>query len=141
LTRLLVLDTDHISLLQRGHIQVTEHLDAVPDERVAASVISYEEQLRGRLALVRGAQVPDKLALAYIRLREMQRFFCAIRLLDFDLRATETYASLRKQHRRLGKMDLRIAATVLSCEGILVTRNHVDFGQIAGLSLEDWTQP
>jgi tRNA(fMet)-specific endonuclease VapC len=141
LTELFVLDTDHVSLLQRGHVQVAQHLDAVPDERVAASIISFEEQLRGRLAVIRKAQTSDDLALAYTRLREMQRFFCAIHLLDFDLRAAETYASLRKEYRRVGKMDLRIAATALSCEGILVTRNQVDFGQIAGLSLQDWTRP
>ncbi len=36
-------------------------------------------------------------------------------------------------------MDLRIAATVLSVEGIVVTRNTQDFKLIAGLPLENWS--
>jgi tRNA(fMet)-specific endonuclease VapC len=44
---LFILDTDHITLLQRGHPQVIAHFDAVSDESIAASVISFEEQLLG----------------------------------------------------------------------------------------------
>jgi hypothetical protein len=36
---LFILDTDHITLLQRGHPQVIAHFDAVSDESIAASVI------------------------------------------------------------------------------------------------------
>lgn len=138
---LFVLDTDHITLLQHGHPQVIACLDALPDESVAASVISFEEQLRGRLAVVRQATSPVRLATAYLRLREMQAFFCTIRLLDFDLAAATIYERLRREHRRLGKMDLRIAATTLAHSGVLVTRNQRDFGQIIDLPLEDWSIP
>ena len=51
------------------------------------------------------------------------------------------YKKLRKYYRRLGKMDLRIAATTLAHNGILVTCNQRDFGQIAGLLIEDWSIP
>ncbi len=138
---LFVLDTDHITLFQRGHPQVTARLDAASDESIAASVISFEEQLRGRLAVVHRATSFDRLATAYLRLREMQAFFCTIRLLDFDVSAATIYERLRKEHHRLGKMDLRIAATTLAHSGILVTRNRRDFGQIASLPIEDWAIP
>ena len=80
MTRLFVLDTDHITLFQRGHPQVIAHLSRVPQNLVATSVVSYEEQLRGRLAMVRQADTADRLATAYLRLREMQEFFCALPL-------------------------------------------------------------
>jgi tRNA(fMet)-specific endonuclease VapC len=98
---LFVLDTDHITLLQRGHSWVTAHLEAMPAESIAASIISFEEQLRGRLAIVRRATSPDQLAVAYLRLQEMQAFFCAIRLLDFDSSSATIYERLRREYRRL----------------------------------------
>jgi len=69
----------------------------------------------------------------------MQAFFCTIRLLDFDPSATAIYERLRREYRRLGKMDLRIVATALAHDGVLVTRNQRDFGQVVGLPLDDWS--
>lgn len=77
--------------------------------------------------------------MTHLRLREMQAFFCAIRLLDFDLAAVRICQSLRAEHRRLSKMDLRIAATALAHDGVLVTRNQSDFSQISRLSTADWS--
>jgi len=136
---LFVLDTDHITLLQHGHPQIAERFIATPESDVAASIVTYEEQLRGRLAVIRQSKSPARLAVAYLRLREMQDFFCAIRLLDFDAKAVSIYETLRQTHRGLGAMDLRIAATTLAAGGILVTRNTRDFASINDLSLEDWS--
>jgi tRNA(fMet)-specific endonuclease VapC len=136
-----VLDTDHISLLQRGQPRVGERIRHVPAEHVAVSIVTYEEQLRGRLDVIRQAANTARLSVAYLRLREIQEFFCAIRILDFDAEAATIYEQLRRQHRTLGAMDLRIAATALAVRGTLVTRNTRDFARIAALSLEDWSVP
>jgi tRNA(fMet)-specific endonuclease VapC len=39
----------------------------------------------------------------------------------------------------LSVMDLKIAAITTVNNSILLTRNLSDFGQISGLSIEDWT--
>jgi len=115
---LFVLDTDYITLLQRGHPRVVEQFNATPEDAVAASIVTYEEQLRGRLVVIRQSKSPARLAVAYLRLREMQDFFCAIRLLDFDAKAAAIYETLRQTHRGLSAMDLHIAATTLAA-GVL----------------------
>jgi len=38
-------------------------------------------------------------------------------------------------------MDLKIAAIVLSHRATLLSRNMVDFAQVPGLGVEDWTLP
>lgn len=135
---LFVLDTDHITLLQRGHPQVAAHLSLIDDEALATTIITYEEQLRGRLAVVRQYEGTPQLSMAYIRLREMQQFFCAIRLLDFDSAAFSIFDSIRRQHR-ISTLDLRIAAIALGQDAVLVTRNKKDFAPINDLITEDWS--
>jgi tRNA(fMet)-specific endonuclease VapC len=44
-----------------------------------------------------------------------------------------------KEYPRLGTMDLKIASVALVNGAVLLTRNSADFGQISGLSIENWT--
>jgi tRNA(fMet)-specific endonuclease VapC len=134
-----VLDTDHITLLQRGNESIVQRFGEIPEEEIATSIITYEEQLRGRLSIIRRARTPARLAEAYKRLREMQEFFCVIRIVDFDERAATIFRNLRREHGAMGTMDLRIAASTLSAKGTLVTRNTSDFERIVGLPLADWS--
>jgi tRNA(fMet)-specific endonuclease VapC len=46
---------------------------------------------------------------------------------------------LRKKNRRVGANDLKIAATAMEHEAVLVTRNQSDFEKIPGLEFEDWS--
>lgn len=45
----------------------------------------------------------------------------------------------RAQRIRIGTMDLRIAATAIERGMIVLSRNTVDFSQVPGIRLEDWT--
>jgi tRNA(fMet)-specific endonuclease VapC len=66
--------------------------------------------------------------------------FNNIAVLPFNDAANNYYEMLRQQKIRIGTYDLRIAAIVLSVNGVLVTRNWRDFNQVPDLSLEDWSQ-
>ena len=62
---LYALDTDHLSLILRGHPKIRERLTAVSPEEVAITIITVEEQLRGRLAQVSKASTGDARSIAY----------------------------------------------------------------------------
>ena len=51
-----VLDTDHLSLLQRAHPQVVARLRSLPLEQRATTIVNAEEQLRGRFAMIARAR-------------------------------------------------------------------------------------
>ncbi len=74
----------------------------------------------------------------YFWLRETQEFYCGLQILNFDDRAHEIYRNLRAAHRRTKASDLKIAATALSYNLTLVTRNTQDFIAIANLRLDNW---
>lgn len=136
-----VLDTDHLSFYQRGIEPLTTKLlefEHSPDE-LAITIITVEEQLRGRLAQVKKATTTARLDEAYRWLHETFDQLSRLPVLDFDSSAANVYDRLLAQKLRIGTLDLRIAAVVLSRGGVLLTRNTRDFGQVPGLQLDDWT--
>ncbi|NET28304.1 type II toxin-antitoxin system VapC family toxin [Okeania sp. SIO1I7] len=134
-----VLDTDHVSLFQRGHPIFTRLINRAKAEEVAVTVVTAEEQLRGQLHIVRRANSADALVSAYAKLRATLDYFRTANLLNFDENAYYCYESLVTQKIRIGTRDLRIAAIVISQNGILLTRNRRDFERVPGLQFEDWT--
>jgi len=67
---LIVLDSDIISLLDRksgeGFEKLVRRLNAVPDdERVCATIISFEENMRGWLGQISAARRPENHVIAY----------------------------------------------------------------------------
>jgi tRNA(fMet)-specific endonuclease VapC len=135
-----VLDADHVSLYQRGHPQVQARVAATPPDQLAITIITVEEQLRGRLSQIRSAASGLVRIQAYARLHEAVDYFKTVHLLDFDNTANTIYESLRQQKIRISTGDLRIAAIALAVGGVLITRNQADFSQVPGLILEDWTK-
>jgi len=138
--KLYVLDTDHLSLQQRGHPQLLSRLNQTPPDEIAITVITAEEQLRGRLAQIRSAKSDAELLTAYRQLRETVYWLSRFRILDFDDHAKQLFHNLLQQKLRIGTQDLRIAAVALSLSATLITRNWNHFGQVSGLNLEDWTK-
>ena len=136
---LFILDTDHLTLLRQEHSAVVTRAVLIPRDQLATTVITFEEQVSGWYTGIRKAQDADKLARAYAGLLEVAQTARVIRILPFTPEAIARYLDLKKEHPRLGKMDLAIAAITLHHNATLVTRNRQDFESIAGLTLADWS--
>ncbi|TXT25178.1 MAG: PilT protein domain-containing protein [Planctomycetota bacterium] len=139
---MLVLDTDHLSLLERPESaerrRLVKRLNQAAGETVVTTIVSYEEQSRGWLAYVARARSKTEQIDAYRRLARHLDAYRSLTVLDFDERAFAEYDRLRKSGVRIGTLDLKIAAIVLAQDGKLLSRNLADFGQVAGLMVEDW---
>lgn len=136
---LFILDSDHLSLYQRGHEPIRQHLLIVPPEQIVITIISVEELMRGRLAQVRRATKPQARLNAYHWLSETFDFLSHFTVLKYDSQAEAHFATLRAQKIRIGTQDLRIAAIALSQNATVVTRNRRDFGRVPGLKIKDWS--
>ncbi|WP_404789791.1 type II toxin-antitoxin system VapC family toxin [Altericista sp. CCNU0014] len=134
-----ILDTDHISLLQRGHPVVEQRIRRINLNDIALTIVSVEEQLYGRLNNIRRAKFPEALKTSYKALYETLEDFKATNVLEFNPTAIDLYQEMVRQKIRVGTQDLRIAAIALSVNGILVTRNQRDFAKVPNLVLEDWS--
>ena len=106
-----LLDTDHVSLHERGHLPLRVRLTSFLPEEVAVSVVTVEEVLRSTIPVV-----------------------------PFDMACEQQYQALRAMRLRVGSRDLCIAATALVQNVVLITRNRRDFEQVPGLRLDDWSQ-
>ncbi len=137
-----ILDTDHLSLIQRNGQagkRILTRLAAVEKAEFAVTVVTYEEQVRGRLSVLSRAKTLDEQVLAYQGLQQLVKDYRSIVILPFSHIAALEYQRLRKAHPRLGNMDLKIAAISLANRATLLTRNMSDFGQIGELQTEDWS--
>jgi tRNA(fMet)-specific endonuclease VapC len=138
-----ILDTDTLTVIQRREEPfytrlLTRLRQAPPSETVWATIVSFEEQLRGWLAYVKAA-TPTQLPAAYQKLNELHQDFNTRPVLMFDANAASVYARL-KGRIHVGAMDLRVAAMAISRNELLVSRNLQDFQRVPGLQVADWTR-
>jgi predicted nucleic acid-binding protein len=70
-----VLDTDHLTLLQRNHPAVITRFNALPPEVIATTVVSAMEQVRGRLAQIHRAKTVPEVVRAFARFQEALTFY------------------------------------------------------------------
>ena len=140
---MLVLDTDHMSVLERntqpGATTLRAHLAHLPPGEVVTTIINYEEQMQGWMAHLAHSQSVAQQVVAYGRLLQHLDNYRQIPILVFDEAAALVFQRLRRTRLRIGTMDLKIAAIVLSRDALLLSKNLTDFGQVPGLQVEDWT--
>jgi hypothetical protein len=76
-----IFDTDHLSLIQRNGQEgkrILAKLAEIEDPEVAVTVITYEEQIRGRLAFLAKAKTLDEQIFAYQGLQQLAINYQAI---------------------------------------------------------------
>lgn len=136
-----VMDTDHVTLYQQAHPTLWSRISLLPSNQLATTVITYEEQVSGRIAQIRRVQAEIDRIRAYFWLQRTLDFFCRMPILPFEERAAEKYRELKKQKIRVGTQDLLIASIVLAQDRVLLTRNWRHFSQVPDLQIEDWSIP
>ena len=78
-----------------------------------------------------------------LNLKLMGDFISNFGVLDFTSKNAASYGKIRlemkNKNRRIGDMDMLIAAVALSNSLVLVTNNEKDFKYISGLRMENWS--
>lgn len=137
-----ILDTDLFSLMDRSNSMESHRLRfrlaGIRNDDLATTIITFEEQSRGWLSWIRQSRTLEQEVSRYRELKKMIESYHKVKILDFDERAATHFAMLRKEHRRIGTMDLKIAAIAIANDATLLSRNLKDFGKVSGLNVEDW---
>jgi tRNA(fMet)-specific endonuclease VapC len=139
---MILLDTDHLTVLafpeDSRFSPLTRRMQASADQAFVATAISVEEQTRGWLAEISRWRSPHKQINAYDRLVKLFRFYRAWDIVPFDTPAADEFTRLRKQLRRIGAQDLKIASIALVNDALLLSANLRDFNQVPRLRVENW---
>jgi tRNA(fMet)-specific endonuclease VapC len=137
-----VLDTDHMTVLERGGTQalaLSLRLNGLADTEVATTIVSYEEQCKGWLAMT-SRERDEALIRAYAQLGQNLAIYAGMLVLPYDRRAHTVFLTLQSQRIRIGTQDLKIAAIALANDATLLTRNVAHFSRVPNLRAEDWTK-
>lgn len=140
-----ILDSDHLSILQRQQGQEFENLarrcSALQPVDFFVTIVSFHEQFNGWTKYVARGKDSGALVRGYTELETVVDSFARAQVLPFSAAAADVYDELRKQRVRVGAMDLRIASIAIANQMTLMTRNTVDFERVPNLNFADWTLP
>jgi tRNA(fMet)-specific endonuclease VapC len=137
-----LLDTDHVTFLFRGAsegLRIQRRMLSLDPREVGTTIITYEEQSRGWLAVISQAKSAADQIDAYGRLENHPDYFRRLTVHGFSTLAAVEFQRLRRSVR-VGTMDLRIAAIALTLDATVVSCTRRDFEKVPGLRLEDWTK-
>jgi tRNA(fMet)-specific endonuclease VapC len=138
-----LLDTDHITILQRQsgpeYAALSMRIALHPPAEVALSVVSFHEQALGGHNYIQRARTAAHVIHGYSMLSQLLVDYTLRPVLPFDAAAGAVFTGLSAQRVRVATMDLRIASIALSRGLTVLTRNLRDFRRVPGLLAEDWT--
>ncbi|HEX5422937.1 MAG TPA: type II toxin-antitoxin system VapC family toxin [Candidatus Acidoferrales bacterium] len=128
-----LLDTDTCIYALKQNASVLQRLLAWSPEDIAVSVVT-EAELRTGVA---------KSASSARTLRLLENFLRPVTILEFTSGDAASYAQVRARLERAGKpigpLDTLIAAQAVARKLVLVSNNEREFGRVAGLRIENWT--
>jgi tRNA(fMet)-specific endonuclease VapC len=140
---MILLDTDHTTFLkypdsERGR-RMIDRLNAVPaSEVIGVAIVTVEERMRGWLAVIAKEKSALRQVVGYRELVLLFEFYEAFEIVPFDEAAARQFDDLRRQKLRIGSRDLKIAATALVNDALLLSANLTDFQRVPGLRVENW---
>lgn len=82
-----IFDTDHLSLIQRNTQagrQILARLASTENVLMVVTIITYEEQLRGRLNVLSKAKTLKERVVAYQWLQKLSENYRSIQIISFD---------------------------------------------------------
>jgi tRNA(fMet)-specific endonuclease VapC len=138
---MVVLDTDHVSVLQHEDSFAATDLRnrlAMSSDLITTTAITLEEQARSWIAAIGRVSDAERQVVYYDRLTGLFRFFAGWMILPFDGPAAMEFKRLRKVSRRVGSSDLKIAAIAIVEGATLLTANTRDFERVPGLQFQNW---
>ncbi len=134
-----LLDTDTLTALHKDNSRVIECV-ARADAKVATTIITRIEILRGRIEFVRKAATGDEVLRAQQWLNRSEELLAMIEIVPFDAVAAKLFDGLQAapRLRKIGRADLLIASIALAQRATLITRNLRHFQAIPRLGVQDW---
>jgi tRNA(fMet)-specific endonuclease VapC len=90
------------------------------------------------LAVIAKEKLTLRQVVGYRELALLFKFYEEFEIVPFDEAAARQFDDLRRQKLRIGSRDLKIAATALVNDALLLSANLTDFKKVPGLRVENW---
>ena len=140
---MIVLDTDHATFLKYPDSEcgrrMIDRLNGVSaSEVIGVAIVTVEERMRGWLAVIAKEKSALRQVVGYRELALLFEFYEQFEIVAFDEAAARQFDDLRQRKLRIGSRDLKIAATALVNQALLLSANRADFEGVPGLRVENW---
>lgn len=135
-----ILDTNHFRELVLETLPGQRLLErlTVATADAFTTVLTAQEMTQGWNTEINRRKAGRDQVPAYEQLLHSLKALSNFVILPFDREAAEIFHSHSAAVRRIGTMDLKIAAIALSHEALLLSRNLVHFQQVPRLRVENW---
>lgn len=135
-----ILDTNHYRELvhetevgSRLQKRITES-----EADVFTTVVTAQEVTQGWIAAINRKPAGREQVAFYELFIQALRSLERVVILPFDHQAADVFHEFPTRLRRIGTMDLKIAAIAKSHGALLLSRNLLDFQHVPGLRVENW---